>query len=204
MFSFSVKQILVLFLLCLITAAGVYWYASTKLFASVKNENSTVVLDKIKTVTKLITVEGNFSELYNYKESYDYDYLNLFTKKMILRVNARVSAGYNFEKMQLTIDSLSRKVTLKSLPKPEILSIDHDVDYYDISEGVFTSFTPEEHTLIHKKAKALIEQKAIGASLLAEAEKQKSEYLKMMQMALQSSGWTLEVTDATMPSNLLK
>lgn len=204
MFSFSLKQLLVLFLLCMMTAAGVYWYASSRLFKSVKTENSTVVLEKIRTVTKLITVEGNFSELYNYKESYDYDFLDLFTKKMILRVNARVSAGYDFEKVELTVDSLLKKVTLKRLPMPEILSIDHDVDYYDISEGVFTSFTPEEHTLIHKKAKALIQQKAVGAALLAEAEKQKNEYLKMMQMALQSSGWTFEVTDAAFSPNLLR
>lgn len=187
---------LVLVALCLLTAAGMYWYVTTKWFKGREAENATVVMDRIKTVTKLITVEGNFSELYDYKESYDYDYFNLFGKKMILRVNGKVSVGYDLEKMGLTVDSLHKKVTMTRLPKPEILSIDHDVDYYDISEGVFTSFTPEEHTRIHKRAKEFIAGKAVGASLLAEAEKQKNEYLKMVEMALLSAGWTFEIKDS--------
>jgi hypothetical protein len=160
-------------------------------FEAIKAENTTIVLEKIKTVTKLISVEGQFSELYNYKESYDYDFFNLFSKKIILRVNAKVSVGYDFEKINISVDSLSKIVTFNELPQAEILSIDHDIDYYDISEGTFSSFTPEEYNAIQKKAKNLIAEKAKNTPLIAEAEKQKAEYLKMIDMALTSAGWKL-------------
>ena len=168
-------------------------YVKSQMFEARKAENTTIVLEKIKKVTKLISVEGQFSELYNYKESYDYDFFNLFSKKILLRVNAKVSVGYDFEKVNISIDSLNKTVTLNELPQPEILSIDHDLDYYDISEGTFNRFTNDEYNMINKKAKELIITKAKNTSLISTAEEQKKEYISMMEMALQSAGWKLVV-----------
>ncbi|HQV97694.1 MAG: DUF4230 domain-containing protein [Saprospiraceae bacterium] len=186
-----IKQYIVFGLLLIAISAGMWFYMKNHYFEAIKAENTTIVLEKIKTVTKLISVEGQFSELYNYKESYDYDFFNLFSKKIILRVNAKVSVGYDFEKINISVDSLSKTVTFNELPQAEILSIDHDIDYYDISEGTFSSFTPEEYNAIQKKAKNLIAEKAKNTPLIAEAEKQKAEYIKMIDMALTSAGWKL-------------
>ena len=188
-----IKQYVVFGLLLIALIAGMWFYMKNHYFEAIKAENTTIVLEKIKTVTKLISVEGQFSELYNYKESYDYDFFNLFSKKIILRVNAKVSVGYDFEKINISVDSLSKTVTFNELPQAEILSIDHDIDYYDISEGTFSSFTPEEYNAIQKKAKNLIANKAKNTPLIAEAEKQKAEYLKMIDMALTSAGWKLVI-----------
>ena len=144
-------------------------------------------------MTKLISVEGQFSELYSYKESYEYDFFNLFSKKIILRVNAKVSVGYDFENVNLSIDSLTKTVTLNELPSPEILSIDHNLDYYDISEGTFNSFTPEELNNMNKKGKDFIASKAKTTQILQKAEVQKQDYIKMMEMALKSGGWKLVI-----------
>ncbi len=196
MLRFTVKQLLFILIIGVIIMAGLWVYMKSRLFEVRKAENTTIVLEKIKTVTKLISVEGQFSELYNYKESYEYDFFNLFSKKILLRVNAKVSVGYDFEKVNISIDSLNRTVTLNELPQPEILSIDHDLDYYDISEGTFNRFTTEEYNMINRKAKELIASKAKNTPLLATAEKQKSEYLTMMEMALQSAGWKLIIKGA--------
>lgn len=196
MLRFTVKQLLFILIIGVLIMAGFWVYMKSRLFEVRKAENTTIVLEKIKTVTKLISVEGQFSELYNYKESYEYDFFNLFSKKILLRVNAKVSVGYDFEKVNISIDSLNRTVTLNELPQPEILSIDHDLDYYDISEGTFNRFTTEEYNMINRKAKELIASKAKNTPLLATAEKQKSEYLTMMEMALQSAGWKLIIKGA--------
>lgn len=197
MLRFTVKQLLFILIIGVIIMAGFWVYMKSRLFEVRKAENTTIVLEKIKTVTKLISVEGQFSELYNYKESYEYDFFNLFSKKILLRVNAKVSVGYDFEKVNISIDSLNNSpVTLNELPQPEILSIDHDLDYYDISEGTFNRFTTEEYNMINRKAKELIASKAKNTPLLATAEKQKSEYLTMMEMALQSAGWKLIIKGA--------
>jgi Protein of unknown function (DUF4230) len=186
--SFISKYLLLLVLILGVILGG-YYMIKNQFFKSQQAENTTIILDKIKTVTKLISVEGQFSELYSYKESYEYDFFNLFSKKIILRVNAKVSVGYDFENVNLSIDSLTKTVTLNELPSPEILSIDHNLDYYDISEGTFNSFTPEELTNINKKAKDFIASKAKTTQILQKAEAQKQDYLKMMEMALKSGGW---------------
>jgi len=172
---------------------GGYYIFKNQLFKAHQAENTTIILDKIKTVTKLISVEGQFSELYSFKESYEYDFFNLFSKKIILRVNAKVSVGFDFEKVNLSIDSLTKTVTLNELPNPEILSIDHTLDYYDISEGTFNSFTPEELTNINKKAKDFIASKAKTTQILQKAEEQKQDYIQMIDMALKSGGWQLVI-----------
>ncbi len=201
MLRFTLKQLIFLSVLLLGLAAGIWFYMKNNLFEAQKAESTTLVLEKIKTVTKLISVEGQFSELYHYKESYDYDFFNLFSKKIILRVNAKVSVGYDFEKINITVDSITKTVTLNELPHPEILSIDHDLDYYDISEGTFNKFTVDEYNMINKKAKDLIASKAKNTPLLATAEKQKNDYLKMIDMALKSGGWTLVIKNTPPPLN---
>lgn len=190
--SFLSKYLFLLVLTLGVTLVGFYMFKN-QIFKSQQAENTTIILDKIKTVTKLISVEGQFSELYSYKESYEYDFFNLFSKKILLRVNAKVSVGYDFEKVNMSIDSLTKTVTLNELPVPEILSIDHNLDYYDISEGTFNSFTPQELTNINKKAKDFIASKAKTAQILQTAEAQKQDYIKMMDMALKSGGWKLVI-----------
>lgn len=196
MIRFGIKQILLSAMIALGIGLAMWYYMKNHMFKAQQAESSTLVLEKIKTVTKLITVEGQFSELYNYKESYEYDFFNLFSKKIILRVTAKVSVGYDFEKVNITVDSLTKTVTLNEIPHPEILSIDHDLDYYDISEGTFNSFSVEEYNMINKKAKQLIATKAKNTPLLEEAEKQKTEYIKMMDMALKSGGWQLVIKNS--------
>lgn len=190
-FKFYITVLLIAFL-----AAGLTWfYMTKKMFNSLSSENTTLVLEKMRTVTKLIAVEGNFSQLYHHKTFYDYDFFNLFQKKIILRVTAKVSVGYDFEHINMTLDSLSKTVTLNEWPKPEILSIDHDLDYFDIQEGAFTSFSPQEYTQISKNAKKIIEDKALTTSLFNKAEEQKKNYIDMLDMALKSAGWKLIIND---------
>ena len=199
MLRFTLKQLIFLSILIIAISAVFWFYMKNQLFEVQKAENTTIILEKIKTVTKLISVEGQFSELYHYKESYDYDFFNLFSKKIILRVTAKVSVGYDFEKVNINIDSITKTVTLNELPHPEILSIDHDLDYYDITEGSFNKFTTDEYNMINKKAKELIASKAKNTPLLAAAEKQKNDYLIMMDMALKSGGWKLVIKNTLPP-----
>jgi hypothetical protein len=190
---FSIK--ILIYIAILVVAILLAWWTGMRqsFFQANKSESASVMLEKIKKVTKLIAVEGSFTELYDYKETYEYDYFKLFSKKALLRVNARVSIGYDFEKVNISIDSLSRTVILNEFPIPEILSIDHNLDYYDISQGTFNKFTNEEYNEINKNAKQFIVNKAKKTDLFKTAEEQKEEYLLMMEMALKSIGWKLHI-----------
>lgn len=189
----GIKYIIII--VCVAGALLLAWWSGfkTSAFESKKSESAVVMLEKVRKVTKLITVEGNFTELYNYNDSYMYDFFNLFSKKALLRVTAKVSVGYDFEKLNISFDSISRTVTLNELPKAEILSIDHDLDYYDISQGTFNKFTNEEYNLINKKAKEIISVKAKSTGLFEQAEQQKEDYLLMLEMMMKSIGWKLVI-----------
>ena len=190
-----IQKYIVVILAFLLGGIIVWYFTGSSLFEARKSESATVIQEKLKTVTKLISVEGHFSEIYDYKESYKYDYFNLFSKKILLRVSAKISVGYDFDKMNISIDSLTRTVTLNELPNAEVLSIDHDLDYYDISQGTFNAFTTEEYNMINKNAKSYIAGKGNTAQLIQKAEQEKKEYLYMIQIALQSAGWKLVVKD---------
>lgn len=172
---------------------GAYFYGQYKLRSKVnQSETATVLLEKIKKVSKLVTTEAYLSEIYNYKEYYYYD-ISPLRKKVLLRVNAKVSAGYDFEKLQYSVNELEKTITLDSIPDPSILSIDHDLDYYDLQEGTFNAFSEEELTEIQRRAKEFVKDKAIESKLFDEAEIHKQEYLEMLRLVIETMGWSLKL-----------
>ncbi len=155
-------------------------------------EDSTVLLEKIQAVAKLSTVEGTFSEIYNYSEYQGY-FTFFWDKKVLVRVRATVSAGYDLEKLNIVADPATKTIRMSGLPKPQILSIDHTLDYYDISEGLFSSFSPEDYTRINQRAKDLIRDSALRSNLLAEADTQGAKMLDLMRFMIDGAGWKLVV-----------
>jgi hypothetical protein len=158
-------------------------------------EDASVLLEKIETVTKLITVEGHFSEIYNYSEYQGY-FTMLWDKKVLVRVRAKVSAGYDLEQLDITADPATKTIRMSALPEPEILSIDHTLDYYDISEGLFASFTPDDYNRINQRAKDLIRDQALKSNLLPAAQEQADKMLELIRFMVQSAGWRLEIEGA--------
>jgi len=156
-------------------------------------EDATVLLEKIKTVAKLSTVEGTFSEIYNYSEYQGY-FTFFWDKKVLVRVRATVSAGYNLEHLNIETDPISKTVRMRNLPKAEILSIDHSLDYYDISEGLFSSFSPEDYNRINHRAKELLRDNALKSNLLAQAEEQGAKMIDLIRFMVEGAGWKLDIS----------
>ena len=154
-------------------------------------EESTVLLEKIQAVAKLTTVEGQFSEIYNYDEYQGYFTL-LWDKKALVRVRATVAAGYDLGALQFEADPATRTIRMSALPAPEILSIDHTLDYYDVSEGLFSSFAPEDYNRINQRAKDLIRDQALKSSLLPAAREQADKIVGLIRFMVESAGWTLQ------------
>lgn len=134
------------------------------------------------------------SEVYSYKDHYTFDF-GPFRKKALLRVNAKASIGYDFEKVKLTIDQESKTITIDDFPEPEVLSIDHDLDYYDITQGSFNTFTNEDYNKINKRAKDYVKTLAAEGELIESAKEQKEELISMIQLLLDGMGWKLVVKE---------
>jgi len=188
----NVKNILLIVLSLVLIAVA--WYAGYKYsWVNKKQETSVnVVLEKIQKVFKLVTVEGHLSEIYDYKDYYNWD-LPIFRKKALVRVNAKVLVGFDFEKVKLTVDEASKTIYIEDFPAAEILSMDHNLDYYDISQGSFNKFSSKDYNEINKNVKEYARAKAVDSELLKSAEAQKEEIMDMLKTIIQATGWEVVV-----------
>ena len=170
-----------------------WWYRPSFSFIEKTEEvEATVLLERIKEVTKLITLEGQLSEIYDYKDYLNYD-ISPLRKKALVRVNAKVSVGYDFNKMEVTIRQDQQKIIIKHFPKAEILSVDHNIDYYDVTEGFVNEFTPEDYNKINKAAKQKIIDAAQKSDLLLKADQRKNDLISLLESMLAGSNYTVEV-----------
>jgi hypothetical protein len=176
-----------IFLLGFFTAR---WYLQKT--SPTADEKATVLLESIRNVAKLITVEGYFSEIYDYKDYYGYDW-SPFRKKALLRVNAKVSVGYDLSEMKIEARPVEKRFIVTELPEPGIISIDHKIDYYDIQEGTFNSFSPEDYNRLQENVRKFIEQKALQSDLMPAAMRQGNLLIETMKTIAESAGWTLQV-----------
>ncbi|HMU12769.1 MAG: DUF4230 domain-containing protein [Bacteroidetes bacterium] len=159
--------------------------------------NSTVLLEQVRKVMKLVTVEGDFNELYSREDNWNYarwlaDMVPGFKKRVLLRVKARVSVGYDLSGMTLTADERTRTVHLDLPDKPVILSLEHDIDYYDLDEGVFNHFAPHELSAIEADAKRRIRDQVEEGGLFAKAGEQRAELVALVRALVEGKGWTFE------------
>lgn len=188
-------------ILVIMLAIGIAWYSGFKASFFEKKSILTqeVVLEQIKNVVKLGTVEGYFSEIYNYKEHYGPD-MSFFTKKALIRVKAKILAGFDLEKINVKVDENTKTVKIENLPEPQILSIEHDLDYYDITEGMFNSFTTEDYNKMNNQAKIYIKNVALKTNLMQNAKNQLNSHLQVLNVLMNSYGWKLEVENSKLPA----
>ena len=190
-----INRIILLFILVLAFALGI-WFSNSYhgFFKSKKEETATVLIQSIQKVTKLIAVEGNFSEIYTYKDYYGIN-MFLFQKKALIRVKAKVSMGYDLEKMKIEAKTSDKKIIIGPIPPPTILSFEHDLDYYDVTEGTFNSFNSDDYNKLNKQAKDYILKKIGESDLPQKAEEQKNEVLNTIKTIADALGWKVEFVD---------
>lgn len=189
----STKNILIAILLVIIGVLGTKLFIQN-LFTEKDNStvNSTIVVERIQKVMKLVTVEGNYSELMNYK---DFDYVDFpgFRKDAIVKVNAKVSVGYNLNNMKINTDEKTKSIVISDFPQPEIISIDTDIKFENLSSGWFTSFSEAELSKLNQLAKDKIRQKALNAELIKQAEEQKQDVLDLIFYMAKDSGYKITI-----------
>lgn len=160
------------------------------------NEQSTILLEKIRRVWKLITVEGDFAEIYHY-ENVRERFLSMITskKKAIILINARVHIGYDLSKIKMEADNEKRVIRLSEFPQPEVLSLETDFKYYDKKEGLFNKFDSTDLTELNVKAKDYILDKIPESGLLETARNEALEAVLVMQNIVETIGWSLDYQD---------
>jgi predicted SPOUT superfamily RNA methylase MTH1 len=176
----------------LITLGGVAIVKSMKKKQLVHTQ-STILLDKIKKVCKFITVEGDFAEIYHYEDVKE-RFLKLVTsrKKALVVINAKAHVGYDLSKIELQADTEKKKIILNHFPRPEVLSIETDLNYYDKKDGYFNKFQANDLTGLHNEAKRHIQDKIPESGLIEVAQKEALETILLIEAIVETIGWKLD------------
>lgn len=154
---------------------------------------SVILMEKIKQVCKLITVEGEFTEIFTHRDEKNWFFkLFQFEKKALLIVKAKVMIGFDLSKINIGIDSHKKLVTLTKFPAPEILSIDSDLEYYDIQRGMINKFSENDLNNMNKKSKDFIREKVAESDLFSIARKQAADTVHVIRELIESVGWELQ------------
>lgn len=170
-------------------AAVVYFLLNKKKDMTVEQQSADVILQKIERVFKIVTAEGYFSEVFDYNQTSHFAGLVPSTKKALLIVKAKVMMGYDFKKCVLEIDSVTQKVTITSFPEPEILSMEPDIKYYNLENGLFNKFDNEDMTKLQVEAKKKITEKVKESDLPQIAQEQMKNLLNEIA---QINHWQLQ------------
>lgn len=183
-------------LLMLLSAVlgGVLVYAITKTKkAPNKTIEASILLEKVKTVLKVVSVEGQFTEIISHQQQGKILAIIPQNKKAILVIKGTAMVGFDLQKLEFQIDKSTKQIRLKELPNPEIISIDTDTSYYDIKENIWSKFSPVDHTKLNLKAKEKIREQILKSNLPTLASHQAEQTLVLIQQISQSFGWRMEI-----------
>ena len=168
-----------------------WWYADRR----ETRQEATVLMEQVKAVSKLVTTEGYFSEILSETDT------KLFygfpsTKKVLIKVKARVSAGFDLSNMKIDADATTKTLRLSNIPPPNIISIEPEISFYDIDNGVFNQFSPEDYTRLNKKAVEVIREQALKSAFMQTVNEQGSKNFEALRLLTTSLGWQLVFENA--------
>jgi hypothetical protein len=187
----SKKTINVILFFIVIIAAIFLYFKSTQNDKKVE-EDAQIILKSVTSVSKLVVLESQWSEIYTYKET-EKVFFNLVPteKKAIVLLKAKAQISYDLKKLKIKIDKENKQLIIQSLPKEEIM-IEPDLEYYDIETSVFNKFKPSDFNKIQKNAKAFVLNEIEKSGLKNQAKQVFIEKLQSLISLTEGLGWTVK------------
>lgn len=172
--------------------AALYFFNSKRKKRTI-TQNSIVLIERVKQVLKLVTVEGDFSEIVTYKDVKPI-ILDLYhaEKKALVTVSAKAMVGFDLAKAKINKNDRTRTIHITSFPEPEIISIDANIEYYHTSDNLLNKFVPEDHTEILKATKESIREKIPESGLHTKAIEQANQLMAGLEHIAERLNWKLE------------
>lgn len=167
-------------------------------------EDSRVIAYQINKMNKMVVAEQSLSEIYTHtskKSLPGLESLYSADKKVTMLVNGKVQASYDLSKMEVELDSINKKILIKSIP-PVDLKVYPDVDFFDMDQSVFNKFEKDDLNEIKKRGIAKMEEKIDRNKLKSEAHQQLIQNLSDIYQIAKIYGW--EIEDKTIYATELK
>lgn len=164
-------------------------------------ENSALIQEQIRNVSKLVVTEGHFSQVFTYKNSKAV-FANLVNveKKALVVVNADVTVSYDLSQIEYELDTSTKTLKILSIPKEEI-NISPDFEYYDVTADFLNPFQAEDYNKIKDKVKGQLMKKIEASNLKSNAQNRLISELSKFYILTSSLGWTLEYEGSSIKSS---
>ncbi len=186
------KKLILILLLLLVVFFGYKYFQSYKQEKDRLQENTELIQTQIRNVGKLVVIEGNFAQVYTYKDSKKF-YLDIFSanKKALIVVNAEVSISYDLSKLRTNIDPDAKILNITFIPREEI-SINPHLKYYDVSQDYLNQFDASDYNKIHQNIEKSLQKKIETSALKSNAQNRLVSELQKIYILTSSMGWKLE------------
>ena len=154
--------------------------------------NTALIQKELKNVGKLIVTEGSYAQVFSYNDSKNLMY-GLFDarKKALIVVNAKATIAYDLSKVNTIIDEANKTVTITNIPEPE-LSINPNIQYYDITQDYLNQFTASDYNKIKTRVEKSLRKKIEASELRTNADDRLISELQKIYILTNSMGWTLK------------
>lgn len=153
---------------------------------------SHTIVEGIKRVFKIVVAEGQLNEIYNYENTKKLLMFIPSTKKALVIVRAQVLIGYDIKKCIWQVDEENKEIRLLDFPKPEILSVDCDFNYYYFEDDLFNMIGRKDLQQIQTLAKEQVKKAALQSGLMKIAADQMKLLLEEVTAANQ---WAVKNTE---------
>jgi len=187
--------IFILFVLILLIGLLLGWILSLKtkgLFISrTKVVDSTIVIEKIKSVCKLVNFEMNLKEIHEHLEKTKIFKLFTFDKKALIVISAKVLIGCDFSKLVYVTEKYSSKIRINIIPRLEVLAIDiHDLHFYHKTNNALIRFNEKEDEELYRQARAKIEERA-KSFIETNKNKFRTQLIETVSNIAENTGWEI-------------
>jgi len=186
------KNLTVLFALIGLLILFQFFFNQTK--KSTLDEQSEIILEQINEVNKLISLEGNFAEVYTLDQTQKlfFDLIPI-PKKAIIIAKAKTFVAYDLEHINYELDKQSKTVIISNIPEPEII-IEPKLELYDLKANILP-FTKEELNLLNERAIQLLREEAHKEGFVDLAKENLYLNLEQINLVAKTQGWSVTFKD---------
>ncbi|MGV8814907.1 MAG: DUF4230 domain-containing protein [Gelidibacter sp.] len=185
------RKLLYVLILVLLVMFGYRYFFNDK-EETILHENSALIQEQIRNVSKLVVTEGHFSQVFTYKNSKAV-FANLVNveKKALVVVNADVTVSYDLSQIEYEVDESTKTLKILSIPKEEI-KISPDFEYYDVTADFLNPFKAEDYNKIKDKVNGQLMKKIEASNLKSNAQNRLISELSKFFILTNTLGWTLQ------------
>ena len=155
---------------------------------------------QLQTVQELVSVEYHYTNMGKFENQVDfYGWKVPFTtKSFIVSYDGVIKAGVDLSTARVQVDEATQTITI-TLPEGQILSHEipeESIEVFDETHNLFNPITIEDYSGFQADQQGVMEEKALQAGLLTQAQDQAEAAVTGLLTPLLDEGQTLEVRTA--------